>query len=272
MRRAAVLLAALALGACSGQDVLGQVASSPGSIGTGEQRVMVAVVELSSGAIVTDPDITPVALLRDEIGSPIGEYEGEFVWTIPDEVGLYSFRFDIPGPATYQFTLDAGSLGEIGPIGFDAVEDPVQVTVGETAPLSETRTLEDAPIEDLTSDTSPEEAYYEMTVAEAIQSGPSVIVFATPAWCTSQSCGPMLDQVQAIDSEYPNLNFVHVEVYENIHVTDRNDLVVVPAVGEWGIPSEPWLYVVDGGGTVTAHFEGAVSDEELRSALDAVAG
>ena len=108
MRRAAVLLAALALGACSGQDVLGQVASSPGSIGTGEQRVMVAVVELSSGAIVTDPDITPVALLRDEIGSPIGEYEGEFVWTIPDEVGLYSFRFDIPGPATYQFTLDAG--------------------------------------------------------------------------------------------------------------------------------------------------------------------
>ena len=110
MRRAAVLLAALALGACSGQDVLGQVASSPGSIGTGEQRVMVAVVELSSGAIVTDPDIIPVALLRDEIGSPIGEYEGEFVWTIPDEVGLYSFRFDIPGPATYQFTLQSDDL------------------------------------------------------------------------------------------------------------------------------------------------------------------
>jgi hypothetical protein len=272
MRKAVILLAALALGACSGQESLGQVASSPGSIGTGEQRVLVAVIELASGAMAADPDITPVALLRDEIGSPLGEYEGEFVWTIPDEVGLYSFDVEIPGPATYLFTLDAGSLGEMGPIGFDAVDDPVQVTVGEQAPLSDTRTLEDGPIEDLTSDPTPEEAYYELTVAEAVQAGPSVLIFATPAWCTSQSCGPMLDQVQAIDSEYPDLSFVHVEVYENIHVTDRNDLVLVPAVEEWGLPSEPWLYVVDADGTVSAHFEGAVSDRELRAALDAVSG
>ena len=53
------------------------------------------------------------------------------------------------------------------------------------------------------------------------------LIFATPAWCTSQSCGPMLDQVQALDSEYPDFNYVHVEVYENIQVTDRADLVLV---------------------------------------------
>ncbi|MGH3650424.1 MAG: hypothetical protein ACRDU9_06895, partial [Acidimicrobiia bacterium] len=113
---------------------------------------------------------------------------------------------------------------------------------------------------------------YEMTVAEAVESGPSVLVFATPAWCTSQTCGPMLDQVQAISLEYPSLNYVHVEVYENIHVTNREDLILVPAVEEWGLPSEPWLYVTDGDGMVTAAFEGAVSDDELRSALDAVSG
>jgi hypothetical protein len=82
----------------------------------------------------------------------------------------------------------------------------------------------------------------------------------------------MLDQVQEIAPDFPDLNYVHVEVYENIHVTDTRDLVAVPAIEEWGLPSEPWLYVTDDSGTVTAAFEGAVSDDELRTALETVAG
>lgn len=274
MRRVAILvLAVLALAACSEEtNSLGRLASSPGSIGTGEQRILVAVTDLATGEMIATPDVTPVAVLRDDIGSPLGEYEGEFVWTIPDVVGLYAFYVDIPGPATYQLTVDAGELGELAPIGFVASEDPVQVAVGDPAPKPESRTLADASIEDLTSDPTPEESYYEMTVAQAVESGPSVLIFATPAWCTSQSCGPMLDQIQEIDSDYPELNYVHVEIYENIHVSNREDLIVVPAVEEWNLPSEPWLYVTDGSGTVTAAFEGAVSDTELRNALDEVAG
>lgn len=268
-----VALGGLILIGCS-QDAssLGRLATSPNSIGTGEQRILVAVTDLPTGEMVASPDVTPVALLRDEIGSPLGEYEGEFVWTIPDVVGLYAFHVDIPGPATYQLTIDAGELGGLAPIGFVAVDDPVQVAVGEEAPLSQTRTLDDAAMEDLTSDPTPVESFYEMTVAEAVQSGSSVLIFATPAWCTSQSCGPMLDQVQELVSEYPDLNYVHVEVFENIHVTDREDLILVPAVQEWGLPTEPWLYVTDGSGTVTAAFEGAVSDRELRGALEDVSG
>lgn len=275
MRRLALalMIGGLALAACSEDaNSLGRLATSPNSIGTGEQRILIAVTDLPTGEMVATPDITPVAVLRDDIGSPLGEYEGEFVWTIPDVVGVYAFYVEIPGPATYQLTIDAGDLGEWPPIGFVAAEDPAQVAVGEQAPRSDTRTLDDAALEDLTSDPSPDESFYEMTVAEAVESGPSVLVFATPAWCTSQSCGPMLDQVQELVPEYPGLNYVHVEVYENIHVTDPLDLVAVPAVTEWGLPSEPWLYVTDSDGTVTAAFEGAVSDAELRAALESVTG
>lgn len=274
MRRLALILViGLGVAACSGgSDALGRLASSPSSIGTGEQRVLVAVTDASTGEMVATPDVTPVAVLRDDTGSPLGEYDGEFVWTIPDVAGLYAFHVDLPGPATYQLTIDAGELGELAPIGLVASDDPAQVAVGEPAPLSHSRTLDDAPIEDLTSDPTPEEGYYELSVAEAVASGPSVIVFATPAWCTSQACGPMLDQLQEIDAEYPGLNFVHVEVYENIHVDDRDDLVLVPAVGEWGLVSEPWLFVTDDEGRVAASFEGAVSDSELRGALNEVAG
>ena len=274
MRRIGPLfvLALLVFGCSDDANALGRLATSPGSIGTGEQRILVAVSDRATNEMIATPDVTPVAVLRDDIGSPLGEYEGEFVWTIPDAVGVYAFHVDIPGPATYQLTIDAGGFGELPPIGFVAAEDPLQVTVGEDAPRSESRTLDDAPLEDLTSDPTPDETFHEMTVAEAVESGPSVLVFATPAWCTSQSCGPMLDQVQAIAPEYPDLNYVHVEVYENIHVTDREDLVLVPTVEEWGLPSEPWLYVTDDRGVVTAAFEGAVSDEELQTALDTVAG
>lgn len=273
MRRLSLLLViGLLVAACSGSSAEGQLATSPGSIGTGQQRVMVAVIDVSTGELVSDPDLAPTAVLRDEIGSPLGEYDGEFVWTIPDARGLYAFYVDVPGPATYQLDIDAGEYGKLSPLGFDATDDPVQVAAGEAAPLSESRTLDDAPIDDLTSDPTPVESFYEMTVAEAVQSGPSVLIFATPAWCTSQSCGPMLDQVQDLQGEYPDLNYVHVEVYENIHVTNREDLILVPAVQEWGLPSEPWLYVTDGSGTVTAAFEGAVSDAELQEAFAAVSG
>jgi hypothetical protein len=54
-------------------------------------------------------------------------------------------------------------------------------------------------------------------------------------------------------------------------VESVDDLVTVPAVTEWGLPSEPWVFVVDDTGTVAGAFEGAASDEELKAAIDSVA-
>ena len=114
---------------------------------------------------------------------------------------------------------------------------------------------------------------YEVSVADAVAGGtPTVIAFATPAFCTSEACGPMLDQVKALQTGYPDVEFIHVEVYDDLQVNDFDDLTTVPAVEEWGLPSEPWIFVVDGEGNVSAAFEGAVSDEELTTAIDAVAG
>jgi hypothetical protein len=82
----------------------------------------------------------------------------------------------------------------------------------------------------------------------------------------------MLDQVKALQASYPDVEFIHVEVYDNLEETDFEELNTVPAVEAWGLPSEPWVFVVDGDGTVSAAFEGAVSDEELTTAIDAVTG
>lgn len=242
------------------------VASSQGSVGVGGQRVLIAVVDVETAQSLAAPDVDVTATLRDRIGTPLGEYEGEFVWMVPDVRGLYVFNMDIPGPGTFQVTLE-GDVGELGPVGLVTVEDPQMVNIGEPALPSETRTVPGHDLTEITTDPEPDPSFYEMTVAEAVQSGPSVIVFATPAWCTTQACGPLLDQVKALSSEYPELNYVHVEIYENINAASFDELMVVPSVLDWGLPSEPWVFVTDANGVVTAAFEGVAQDSELAEAF-----
>jgi hypothetical protein len=267
MRRLAAL-AVLALVGCGGSpNVEAVIASAPDGIGVGDQRVLIGLIDTSEGAPLATPEVEVVATLRDRIGSPLGEYPGEFVWVVPDATGVYAFEFEIPGPGTFQVTIDAGELGKLGPLGLVTVEDPPGVGVGDLAPLSQTRTSADHDLDDITSDHEPDPEFYEMSVAEAVGSGPTVIVFGTPAWCQTQACGPMLDQVKALSGDFPDLNYVHVEIYQDIHVASFDQLVPVPAVEEWELISEPRVYVVDGEGRISSSFEGAVSDQELRAAF-----
>lgn len=262
-------MAVVATGCGGGTEARAIIASAPGSVGVGEQRVLVAVTDPSTDESVASQEVIPVATLRDRIGSPLGVYEGEFVWIVPNIRGMYAFQMDLPGAGTFQMTLDGGEW-TAGPVGFIVVEDPHMVVVGDRAPASETRTLGDTPLDELTSDDEPDPAFYEMSVAEAVEAGPSVIIFATPAWCASQSCGPMLDQVKVLSAVHTGLNYVHVEVYENIRASSFDDLVLVPAVEEWSLPTEPWVFVTDSSGVVTSRFEGAVSDRELEEAIRGV--
>jgi hypothetical protein len=96
-----------------------------------------------------------------------------------------------------------------------------------------------------------------------------VIVFATPAFCTTAICGPTMETTKAIALDHPDVNFVHVEVYENID-DPQGELVEVEAVTEWGLQTEPWVFVVDAEGTVSARFEGTVGAAELERALEEV--
>ena len=272
----ALLGLALVIAACGSDEVepFALVASSNGSIGVGEQRVLFALINTETDEFLAAPDRPATVTIRDENGAPLETYPLEFIWTIPDVRGLYVATVNLPEAATYQATIDAEGLASAGPIGLVTAEDPPLIEPGEQAPASETRTSEEFPdLSIITSDTEPDPAMYELTVAEAVTGGsPSVIVFATPAFCVSQACGPLLDQVKALRSDYPEVGFVHVEIYEDLQVSSPEELTVVPATSEWGLPSEPWVFVIDAEGVVSASFEGAASDTELTAAIDAVSG
>lgn len=239
---AALLATGLFAVSCSGGPVISaSVISTSDTIGTGEQRLLVELVDADRQPVVIET-ADPIAILRDENGSPLGDYVGELVWIVPDEHPAYAFQVEIPEAETFQLTVDAAEFGETAqPAGFVAIETPVQTEVANPAP----------------------------PIAGESVDGPVLLVFASLRWCPSGSCQPMLDQVSAAAAA-GGVEYRLVEVFANPDVESEDDLVLSGDIEAWGLPSQPWLYVINAAGTVTALFEGAVSDGELLDAIDTI--
>ena len=190
------------------------------------------------------------------------------------ESGVYvaAVRFDEPGQWGVEVTAAVGDVTyDPAPAGFEVLKESASVAMGAPAPLSETLTLDD--VEDVTEiDTSnpPIPEMHTMTIAEAVTSGrPSVIVFATPAFCLSRICGPTKDVVDELFEQYKSeVNFVHVEPYELDRARSGEGLFPIPATTEWGLQSEPWVFLVDSEGFIAAKFEAVVTMDELKAALE----
>ena len=145
--------------------------------------------------------------------------------------------------------------------------------VGELAPSVASRTLVDEPdIRALTSDLTPEPGLYQVSIEEALQRDrPFVVIFATPAFCHSRTCGPSVEVVKEVWRSYAaQIDAIHVEVFEN--PADPDALREAPAFLAWNLPSEPWVFVVDGDGRITARFEGTITEAELRGEVRRLVG
>jgi hypothetical protein len=190
------------------------------------------------------------------------------------ESGVYiaTVSFDETGQWKAEVaTAVGGTTYDPIPLQFTVIEKSPSVAVGAPAPRSETLTLDDvSDIAEIDTSEDPIPEMHTMTIAEAVTSGkPSVIAFATPAFCLSRFCGPAKDVVDSVYQEYKGaVNFVHVEPYDVEKARSGEGLFPVPATEEWGLLTEPWVFVVDSEGIVAAKFEGVVTVDELRQALD----
>lgn len=284
-RLSVVLLAVTVLGACGDDDVattttIATVGGFPADafafvassdLAIGRERLLVTVSD-PNGTRLPSPDV-PVTITVWLQGRDFQRQEirAEFIWAIPDVSGLYKVtaEFDVPGIWVVSVRPDEGAPLAEFPI--QVQESPRTVAVGEPAPQSDSVTAADAPLEQITTATNPDPSLYQMSIADAVTSGrPSVIVFATPKFCQTAICGPTLDRILEIKPSHPDVNFLHVEVFTNLD--DPENIATVPAVDEWGLPTEPWVFVVDAEGIVVARFEGVVDPAEIAVALSAHSG
>lgn len=108
---------------------------------------------------------------------------------------------------------------------------------------------------------------HEVSLADVIGKGaPVVFVIASPKLCTSRTCGPVLQEVVEVRAAAQGrARFVHIEPYARDEATELS-----AAAQEWHIPSEPWVFVIDGAGTIRARFEGPITAAEITPALTAL--
>jgi hypothetical protein len=243
---------------------------------------------------ILDPQNTPVAApdrsatiafydIATDPSTPVATKDGTFVWAIENERGVYVTAMDFPHAGVWGAevtTAAAGAASATVRITFDVVPSGYALPVGAQAPASVTPTAASVgnDLSRLSTDATPEPRFYQASVSDVVGKKPFALIFATPKFCTSGQCGPTLDRVKPFVDQYPSVTFINVEPYKLEYrdgqlqpVLDANNqLQPVEAVNEWGIVSEPWIYVVDGTGRITASFEGVVGTDELKAALDAV--
>jgi len=242
------------------------IASS--EIVVGESRFLVGLLD-GNDAPIGSPEIeVQIAFFDLDRGVEIPAEPMDFIWAVKPQRGLYAAypRFDAAGKWGAEIHISGDGIDETQRTSFEVAEQATTPAIGAPAPASETPTKDDVrTLKEISTDPNPDPRFYEVSVAEALKGGqPFVLVFSTPKFCSSQVCGPTLDTVKTVADRYPGMTFIHSEIYEGLDPSSPP----VEAVQEWGLPSEPWVFVVDGDGKIAAKYEGTVAPKELAAVLD----
>jgi hypothetical protein len=296
MRAAAALtaLSCVLLVACGGSDessttapagaTLEQLWRMPGDdvavvAGTanhepGDVRVSFLVVDAENAVValptarvwvsrgLDEPPLLETEAKLERIGVPGGDEA--------DATHIYVATLPLKRPGKYWLLAEpeggATKVQALGNVIVTGEDDPPDV--GDPAIASDTPTLASTggDVAALTTRTPPDESLLRHSIAESLDAKvPFVVTFATPKFCSSRVCGPVVDVVEEVSRRFEdeNVRFIHVEVYED------ND----PAnpfnawMQEWRLPTEPWTFLVGADGKIKARYEGTVSVHELEQAV-----
>jgi hypothetical protein len=266
-------------------SVFPSVINPAGTVACGPTRLMFSFLD-AQNVPVARPDRSVDVKVFDLGADPtkaVAEGPATFIWAIEPRVGVYVVDLDLPTAGSYgiEFTTAAGGgQPEVIRTVQDVQPTSSVIAVGDKAPASDTPTLADVggDASKISTDPAPVAAFYETSIAQAIaDKKPFVVAFATPKFCVSQQCGPTLDRLKPIAARHPGVTVINVEPYQLEFkdgqlqpVLTDNQLTPAASTNEWGLPTEPWVFVVDRNGIVTDSFMLIFSDEELETALSAI--
>ena len=259
------------------------IVSSVASVGP--SRVLFSLTD-DNHRVINSPDISVTAeffALGRDPERPAATAEASHIDLLGDR-GLYRTTVDLDCAGTWGIRLAASFPDGSSATAMERIpvraEGPTPA-IGAPAPRSDSLTaVTPEEVADVSTDPDPLPGSFERTVAEVVTSGqPSLVFFATPAFCSTGSCGPTMNVVKSVVADYADeVSYVNVEPYELQQTVNGlqpvldgdGRLVPVQAVLDYGIPVEPYLFLVDGDGNVFAKFEGVIGADELRLALEDV--
>lgn len=242
----------------------------------GENRVGFLVVQ-QSGELVQAPqakvyvggDDAAAPVEATAVLEPVGPHthpDGAKPHDHPEATDLYVASLDLPEPGRYWMIVQPEGEPIQGIGALDVRAESLSPSVGSEAIPSDNPTLAGAPAEEITTARPPDRELLRYSIADSLKHDvPIVVVFATPKFCESRTCGPTVEVVDKARETFANsgIRFIHVEVYED----NDPQKGVNKWVKEWSLPTEPWVFVVDDKGVIQAKFEGSVGVEELEAAI-----
>ena len=252
-------------------------------LAVGSNRYLFSFVDRTGNTPLGAPDRTASVGFSGPAGQTIPTTPATFIWAIEGVSGIYVATVDFPAAGDWVAhftTAAAGKPAETVDFQFQVLAKKHAVVPGDKAPSVETPTLASVggDVSKISTDAKPDMAFYETSVAAALAAKkPFVLVFATPKFCQTSTCGPTLDKVKAVAAAHPDLTFINVEPYKlkdvdgqlqpDLTTTDPPALQTVPATDAYGLLSEPYVFVVGSDGIVKASFELIFTPEEIDAAL-----
>jgi len=277
---AATAALALLLTAC------GAAAASNPSTGSSQLAAEVVASELVAGA----HQRVPIGIL--DHNTPVTDATVHVrAFVLQGTTGVFKGEADAPfkgegleGAGTYVAYLDLTPAGNWGleitatrpngarlsqRLAFNVIAAPVVPGVGQLAPASHSPTIHDVADPATIDSGRPPDDMHQLSIAQALQQHkPTLVVFASPAFCTSRVCGPEVHVIQGLEPAYRNrLTFIHVEIYRDF-VPDPSKRQLAPTVVDWRLQTEPWIFLIDANGIIQTRFEGPTGSDEVKAAID----
>ncbi len=243
-------------------------------VGVGTFRVALALSD-RSGVIRTRS--LPVEAFRPGESTVAADRLTADFFPFPDDIrGLHTtaMTFDQPGTWTVAASVprpDGTTARVVIPLEVAAAASaPV---VGAAVPASPHRTAADVPSLDyLTTGSAPDPALYRHRIADSLAAHrPLVVIFTSPAFCTTPLCGPQVEEASDLARDYGDrLDIVHIDLFENPREIqgDLTHAIRSPLLNTWQLHTDQWTFVIGTDGAVVARFEAFVSRAELSPAIE----
>ena len=235
---------------------------------------LVTVELIRDGEILDRIEVAGHVVSHDHVGE-VGDHQHS------DLYRYYPARFTMPEPGIYDLMISVDS-GFGNPTSTSLpvqAFDPADITVplpGDPMPAVATPTFADpAGVDRLCTRPDPC-PFHEDSFDTLMTNGrPSALLVATPAFCSTAYCGPVVDTMIEASAAVDGVDIVHAEVYANTDEVDGNfadpAIRLAPAVIAARLTFEPVLLLVSSDGVLVDRIDNVFDVDEAIDALSALA-
>jgi hypothetical protein len=214
------------------------------------------------------PDRLAIRLLAEDGATEVVAPADVVVHRDGVPVPYFPYRFTVEAPGTYfvEATTEGATMtAAVAVVASDGVAFP---QAGSKMPSLQTPTTVDARGVDPICTLVPPCALHQRSLDEVVGAGkPAFVLVATPQFCHTAFCGPVLELMLAQLDGRDDIDAVHLEVYESGEAARTGTSDPAPAMLDLGLDFEPALFIVDAEGKVIDVLASIIDRAEFADAI-----